>query len=35
LRHADEALYVAKRNKQSRSQYWVNYLDILATEKND
>jgi diguanylate cyclase (GGDEF)-like protein len=35
LRHADEALYVAKRNKQSRPQYWVNYLDILAAEKND
>ena len=33
LRHADEALYVAKRNKQIRPQYWVNYLDILAAEK--
>lgn len=33
LRHADEALYVAKRNKQSRPQYWVSYLDILAAEK--
>ncbi|MBU2759148.1 GGDEF domain-containing protein [Acidithiobacillus sulfurivorans] len=35
LRHADEALYVAKRNKQSRPQYWVNYLDILTAEKKD
>ncbi len=32
LRHADEALYVAKRTKQTRARYWVSYLDILAAE---
>lgn len=35
LRHADEALYVAKRSKQDRSRFWVNYLDLPAAEKDD
>lgn len=28
LRHADEALYAAKRNKTSRSQFWVSYAQL-------
>ncbi|PKY10161.1 hypothetical protein B1757_10560 [Acidithiobacillus marinus] len=35
LRHADEALYVAKRSKQERSHYWVNYLDLPAAETDN
>jgi len=32
LRHADEALYAAKRSKASRSQFWVSYAQL--SEKN-
>ncbi|MEY2333055.1 sensor domain-containing diguanylate cyclase [Acidithiobacillus ferrianus] len=33
LRHADEALYVAKRTKKTRTQYWANHLDLSDLDR--